>query len=196
MPLIPLACSVRAAADDTTASQPRLVIGPRITPPAPATQDLGSIPMNITVSPDGHYAVTTDMGYRETLWSIGTADGKGVSHVDFPSDRDNKRYGLYYGLVFAPDNTLYAAQGGYDSIAVLTLAPDGTLKAQAPISTKSGDFPAGLALDSRGDLYVTNNDSEEAAVPSSLAIYDTKSRTEIGRYIFGATGDSDNFPLS
>jgi hypothetical protein len=44
-----------------------------------ATQDVGSMPINLALSPDGRYIVTTDAGYYESLWSIRTSDGRGVS---------------------------------------------------------------------------------------------------------------------
>ena len=53
-------------------------------------------------SPDGRYALTTDTGYHEALWSIRTADGKGAGHVEFPNTRLEKvSNGLYYGLAIA-----------------------------------------------------------------------------------------------
>lgn len=176
------------------ADQQELVTGLTITPPAGVSQNVGSLPMNIALSPDGKWAVTTDMGFRESLWSIGTVDGHGVSHLDFP--RNNDRNGLYYGLAVSSDGTVYAAQGGFDKIAVATLSADGKLTASDPIATKSGDFPAGLALDGRGDLYVTNNDSANFSAPSSFSIYNTKTRAEVGRYTFASSpGGTPTFPL-
>ena len=88
------------------------------------------MPMNIALSPDGRFIVTTDTGYYESLWSIRTSDGKGVSHIDYsnrPSAigaetnppttrRVDESNGLYFGLAIAPDNTVYAAQGAHDTI--------------------------------------------------------------------------------
>ena len=177
------------------ADEQQLVTGLSITPTAGVVQDVGSLPMNIALTTDGKYAVTSDMGYRQALWAIGTADGKGTSHLDFDKANHDKN-GLYYGLAIAGDGTVYAAQGSAGKIAVSTLSTDGKLTAGDPIGAKDGDFPAGLALDSRGDLYVTNNDSDGFSKPSSFAIYDTKTKAEVGRYTFSQSpAGTPNFPL-
>src|SRR2546421_4815471 len=62
-----------------------LITGKAISPSTQPTQDVGSMPMNIALSPDGRFIVTTGMGYYESLWAIRTSDGKGVSHVDYPN---------------------------------------------------------------------------------------------------------------
>ena len=49
--------------------------------------------------------------------------------------------GLYYGLAFASDNILYAAQGGHDSIAVLSLSDSGELKLIDFITDQTQGFP-------------------------------------------------------
>src|SRR5271154_5934426 len=124
-----------------------LPTGKAITSETQPAQDVGSMPMNVAVTPDGRYAVTSDMGLYQWLWVIRTSDGKGVSHVAFAnpapkaatktparaggeddtegtapgSPRSN---GLYYGLAISKDNTVYAAQGAHDSVAVLKLADD------------------------------------------------------------------------
>ncbi|MDB5289226.1 MAG: Phosphoesterase family [Phycisphaerales bacterium] len=191
----------------------------------PATQPVGSLPVNLAASPDGKFVIVTDAGFKQALWSIGTEDGKGVSHVEFPTSRADHNNGLYYGLVIAPDNTVYAAQGNRDSVAVLALGADGTLEKKRTINTRVSDFPAGLALDGRGYLYVTNNDPTAIAsrTPSpapathpaangnedpeedvaatglnaSVAIYDAKSGKEVGRVeLPGAVPGTSVFPLS
>ena len=172
----------------------QLVTGLSITPAAGVSQEVGSLPMNIALSTDGKYAVTTDMGFRQALWAIGTADGKGTSHLDFSKQGDKN--GLYYGLAVGQDGTVYAAQGNFDKIAVSKLSADGQLTAGDPIATKEGDFPAGLALDGHGNLYVTNNDSHAFDKPSSFAIYDGKTKAELGRYVFSqSTAGTPCFPL-
>ena len=54
---------------------------------------------------------------------------------------------------------MFAAQGAHDSIAVLALDAQGKLIKTGEIKTKLRDFPAGLALDGRGLLFVVNNTS-------------------------------------
>jgi DNA-binding beta-propeller fold protein YncE len=155
--------------------------------------------MNMILSPNGRFAVTTDMGMRQSLWSIDTNDGKGVSHVEFfnnpgPNATTN---GLYYGLAFAPDGNLYAAQGNADSIAVLSLSDAGVLSQVRTIKTTKNDFPSGLVTDHRGFLYVANNDPSTFAKPGSVAVYNAAAGSEISRFNFSSSfGRTPNFPLA
>lgn len=195
-----------------------LITGKSIPPRPPHTQDVGNLPMNLLLTPDGRYAVSTDMGDYQALWSVRTSDGLGISHVDFPNTASTrpvapagevptpsadpasiKSNGLYYGLALSPDRTLYAAQGAHDTIAVLTLSPDGVLTPKDSIRTRPHDFPAGLALDDRGLLYVSNNaagDGDPFKLPGSVAIYDPSTKKELGRYTFSDSHfGTSNFPL-
>ncbi len=167
-------------------------------PPLGVQQNVGSLPMNMIRSADGRFALVTDMGFRQSLWSVRTADGVGVAHVDFSNHPPNRSTnGLYYGLAITPGGTLYAAQGGNDSIAVLQLASDGGLTQTGSFPTRKGDFPAGLALDNRGLLYVTNNDPGTFTKPGSMAIYQASTGAELGRYAFAGSGfGTPNFPLA
>ena len=98
----------------------RLVTGKSIDPgAAKSAQDVGSLPVNMVLTPGGAFAVTTDQGYRQALWALSTKDGKGASHIGFNKTTMHPSNGLYYGLAVAPDGTLYAAQGGADNIAVI-----------------------------------------------------------------------------
>lgn len=207
------------------AANPPLSNGKFISPKPIATQDVGSLPMNVIVSPDGQHIVVSDMGYYQSLWSISTDTGKGVSHIDFPnriskgkkSTESNlgnagpamgasailpgrlKSNGLYYGLAMDGHGTLYAAQGSHDSIAILHMDGAGRLSLLGGIRTRSRDFPAGLALDHLGRLYVANNASgsgDPFKLTGSVAIYDTKDKKELGRYTFAASHyGTSNFPL-
>jgi YVTN family beta-propeller protein len=152
--------------------------------------------MNMIATPDHRFVLTSDMGWRESVWAIRMDDGQGVSSVTFaskarrkkPGDTENgegatqptdpagpKSNGLYYGLAAGADGTVYAAQGAHDSIAVLALDAEGNLSMQSEIRTRRLDFPAGLALDDRGLLFVANNTSggdNPLRSPGSIAIYD------------------------
>src|SRR5262245_47664876 len=68
---------------------PPLITGKAISPRIESSHDIGSMPLNVVMSPDGRYVVATDIGNRQAVWSIRTADGKGVSHVEFPNKRDS-----------------------------------------------------------------------------------------------------------
>lgn len=153
------------------------------------------------LSPDGRFAITTDQGAREMLCSINVGTGAEVSHITCSTSPLDPHNGLYYGLVFSPDGTLYAAGGNSDFIAVLQLDHNGRLAQERQISTRKGDFPSGLCLDDRGNLYVANNDpiSTKAPyqTPGSVAIYDASSGKEIGRFEFNdSPAHTPNFPLA
>jgi YVTN family beta-propeller protein len=200
-----VACSVQGERE--------LVTGKEMTPAASFAQAVGNFPVNVAVTADGKFAVTTNVGYRQLLHLIRMSDGKSVAQLDYPNrpaagsrageDIENpvvKTNGLYYGLAISADNTLYAAQGGNDSIAVVTIG-NGTLKQRGAIKTRSGDFPSGLALDRAGRLYVANQAASPAVTnpfeaSGSLAIYDTAKGEEIGRYTFKQShAGTTNFPL-
>ena len=77
--------------------------------------NIGSNAMNLITTPDGKFAIATDMGYREYLSSVDTSNGNLISQISYGGSGSST--GLFYGLVFSPiknsDNTwtLYAAQG-------------------------------------------------------------------------------------
>lgn len=187
----------------TGASEPgvQLITGRSIDPDASASaQDVGSLPVNVAVAPGGKFAVTTGGGYRQFLWAVRTDDGKGVSRLSFAKKAGNASHGLYFGLAFAPDGTLYAAQGAADSIAELHLDAAGKLTRRRAIPTRPGDFPAGLALDGRGLLYVSNNDPDSVnparETPASMAIYQPGEGKELGRFDFESDLPGSTFPLA
>jgi YVTN family beta-propeller protein len=184
-----------------------------------ATDDttlLGGFPVGLTPTADGKFAIVCGMGYREALFAVATADHHIAGKVEYPTTvptrmrpetgvDDNagvavklKTNGVYFGVVVS-GSTVYAAQGARDSIAVLSISNDGQLKQTDSIPTKTGDFPAGLAMAGNGLLFVTNNASSEDAGfanPASMAIYDPVKKAEVGRYTFDSDTHTSNFPLS
>ena len=196
-----------------------LVTGKSITVPASGVrQSVGSLPMNMILTPDGKYAITTDMGFRQSLWCINTTTGKGVSHLDFPNGGTadpTKTNGLYYGLAAAANpgsgSTVYAAQGDNSTVAVINVGPTGLLSQTRTITSASGDFIAGLALDGQGRLYAAVNevyaqgapvDGTAFSRPGALVIFNAATGAMLGRYAFtnlgltGAAATTPNFPLS
>ncbi len=196
--------------------------GKFITPATQSSWDVGNMPMNLALTPDGRFALVCSMGYHESLWSVRTSDGRGISHIDFERPKEKKKkespakpggeeedtntppgspksIGLYYGLAVGGGNVVYAAQGAHDSIAILDVGDQGAITLRDSIQTRKRDFPGGLALDGRGLLYVANNasgDGDPTKLPGSVAIYDPATKTEIGRYTFsGSHGGTSNFPL-
>jgi len=186
------------AATSFLPAQNPLVTGKQITlPPVGSTQNVGSLPMNLVLTPNGKYAISTDMGFRQSLWAIDVKTGKGVSHIDFNTpSAASPANGLYYGLAIRDNNdgtsTVFASQGGNSSIAVIDISATGVLKQTGTIAmhNRPGDFPAGLALDGRGFLYVAVNEYYNGASvgdlidPGSLAVIDTTTGIEVGRYNF------------
>ncbi|MFH0802710.1 MAG: alkaline phosphatase family protein [bacterium] len=161
-----------------------------ITPSGTTSGPVGGMPLNIVLSPDGKYAITTSSSINSNLCSVRVSDGAIVSTISYNAfDPSTPNFGLYYGLVFAPGNappyTLYAAQGGWGTVAMFTLGANGTLT-QTPTTIPASvpqytpqDQPGGLALDTRGYLYVTNTIPVAAspttghAGPSTLSIFTT-----------------------
>jgi DNA-binding beta-propeller fold protein YncE len=178
-----------------------LVTGKVITPPPGTRLNVGSLPMNIILSPDGKYALVSDMGFDQSLTSIDTKTGGFIPNVDYPNCNYcsfQNTNGLYYGLALGSNGTLYAAQGGNNTIDVLHLSPNGILADLGSFTaTQPTDFPAGLATDTRGFLYVVNNDPSTFVVPGSVAIYSQSTQTEVGRYSFtGSWYGTPNYPLA
>ena len=180
------------------------------------TTPLGGFPIGLVPAGDGKFAVICGMGYRQSIYSVATTDGHLCGKVDYlskappPSESDTpevvpesarkvKSNGVYFGVAVS-GNTVYAAQGAHNSISVLTLGSDGALTNTGSIATKAGDFPAGLAIDKRKLLYVSNNSAADKAAgyatPASVAIYDLTSQSEIGRYTFDSPTHTSNYPLA
>ena len=190
------------------------------------TPNVGSNAMNLIASPDGKYAVASDMGFRQYLSVINTATGQLVSQVGYGAPYTSGSFGLFYGLVFNPNAnpdgtyTLYAAQGNYNAIAVLNLnTTTGVLSVvndatNKPLTIKSAttyDFPAGLAISADGKtLYVANHQAKTSNNAGSVSIFDTTSGVQVGRYSFDnvssavhtpafpgtAAGTASNFPYA
>jgi DNA-binding beta-propeller fold protein YncE len=132
-----------------------LVTGKPISlPPLGSQLNVGSLPMNIILSPDGKYALVSDMGFDQSLTSINASTGAFVSNIHHPNCnycQDQNTNGLYYGLAFGPNNTPYATMGGNDTIDVLHLSPNGILADLGTFNaTTSTDFPSDLATDTPG----------------------------------------------
>ncbi len=196
-----------------------LVTGKRITLPPLGTQaNVGSLPMNMILSPDGRYAVATDMGFRQALSVLDTSTGAVLSQTPFFPDPnqpgvnagDPKKINLYYGLAFAPtanpdgSYTLYASQGSNAAVGVYSLA-NGTLTSTGTIPLKPGDFAAGLATDARGYLYVAVNEyyggpdpTGPLTQPGRLLVYNTavSPAAEVARVSVGNAALLNSFPLA
>lgn len=178
----------------------RLITGKNIPATMPAVrQAVGSLPMNVIVSPDKRYAIVSDMGYRQSLSAIDLSTGKRVGEIVYATTKKNPTVGLYYGLAIDSENNIYAAQGGEASVAVVHLEANGTLVPVRTIKlTGGGDFPAGVALDGRGNLFITSNapsgNERPLHTPGVLFAYRTDGEF-LGRYDFPSFMGTTNYPL-
>ena len=206
------------------AQNTNLPTGKRITqPPLGTNTNIGSLPMNMIATPDGKFAITSDMGFRERLSVLRTTDGTVASALTLGNPiLGTNPDGLYYGLAVKADGdgtyTLYASRGAATNadgtqpgIGVYHIDAGGALSHTTDIIVKHGDFPAGLALDSRGYLYAANSEyfalqsTAAQAVPDAvsnvvspgqLVIYDTNSgNAEINRVTLGSA-EFSSFPLA
>jgi YVTN family beta-propeller protein len=195
--------SPRADPAAPSSTLPPLPTGRTIDPArAESSAEVGLMPVNMVLSPDGKYAITTGAGYGvDKLCSVRVGDGKLVSFLDFAKGRGAaKTNGLYYGLAFGPRAQLYAAMGAAGKIAVIHLDSDGILKLDHEFATGPHDFPAGLAVDGRGLLYVTHNDPDNAKLPfgtpGSVSVHDPNTGKQVGRFVFQDDAGLSNFPLA
>jgi YVTN family beta-propeller protein len=158
-----------------------------------------SLPVNMVLSPDGKFLISSASGFREALHSIRMADFTDQCEL-IQARTKTKSAGLYYGLVFGADGMLYVAQGAADTIAIIELDPDGKLHARGKLTARKGDFPSGLAADAHNHLFVANNNPSELPIPffhpCSMSIYDIQTEEEIGRYEFTSHNNTPNFPLA
>ena len=175
-----------------------LVTGKRITlPPLGAQTNVGSLPMNMILTPDGKYAISTDMGFRQGLACVSTVTGTlaqpitapaptspdgapaglpvSKSIVQFGTIQPDGTYGpagLYYGLAIQANgdgtSTLYASEGASNAVAVVTVGADGSLTLKQTLALPAGDFAAGLALDGRGNLFVAVNETYPAGAVANI----------------------------
>lgn len=108
-----------------------LVTGKWITWPPLGTQlNMGSLPMNVALSPDGTYALVNDMGFDRSLIAVNASTGVFVSKFDYTNcnyGQSQTSNGWYYGLTFGKNGLLYVAQGGNNAIDLLNLSVDGIL---------------------------------------------------------------------
>ncbi len=158
---------------NASASPAQLVTGKLLTPTGTQTP-IGSFPANMVVSPDGRFILVTNAGMREYLSVLRASDGALVSRLDWNGASPifkNKKQALYFGLVCgAPQDgqtPVYASCGAEGTVAVLSLASDGTLtdtgKTLGKLNSAKSDtiHLAGLALSADGtQIFAANNSAD------------------------------------
>lgn len=195
---------------NASSTPPQLLVnGRQITPAGTTSGSVGVMPLNIVLSPDGKYAITTSSCLITRLSTLRVSDGAVVSSLDFPSfDPGVPNGGLFYGLAFDPTPrnntyTLYAAQGAYGTVAVLTLASDGTLTKTGTIPAspkpyRPDDQPAGIAF-ANGIIFMTNYfNVNTLGQASTLSMYRASDGVKLGSYTFmdDAGTNTPSFPYA
>jgi YVTN family beta-propeller protein len=133
--------------------------------------DVGNMPLNMTLSPEGDRIVVSLSGWREQgLQIVDLEAGSVVQALPQPS--------AFLGLAFSPDGkTLYASGGDEDAVYVYSWQnKQATLVNRIALAEKDPKkngtrFPAGIALSVDGKkLYVAEN------LGDSLAVIDVETK--------------------
>lgn len=175
--LVAAACARSAESPRTTDDARRLPTGARLDP-AGRSVDVGSMPLAMTLSPDGRYVVLLLNGWREQgLQVLDRVTGVVVQTVP--------QAAAFIGLAFSPRaNVLFVSGGNQDVVyeygwsdGRATLR-DSVILAWKPDARRSGTrYPAGLALSPDGTrLYVAEN------LADSLAVIDLATRSVLTRH--------------
>ena len=179
------ACSRSAESPRTPDDARRLPTGARLDP-AGRSVDVGSMPLAMTLAPDGRHVVLLLNGWREQgLQILDRATGAVVQTVP--------QAAAFIGLAFAPrSNVLYVSGGNQDVVyqydwsnGRATLS-DSLVLAWKENQRRSGTrYPAGLAVSPDGTrLYVAENLADSLAVVD-LATGAIVSRHATERYPYG-----------
>jgi YVTN family beta-propeller protein len=120
--------------------------------PAGRTLKVGTLPLNVVISPDGRYAIATNDGIMRPTFSvidIASWTIKSTTAVD----------AAWLGLVFSPDGTkLYSAGAAQNNVQEYAFADGAITRARTfALPAVSGDsFAGGLAISGDGrTLFVT-----------------------------------------
>ncbi len=146
--------------------------------PAGTSVDVGSLPLALTLSPDGRYALLLLNGWRE----------QGIQVVDRASGsvvQTALQQAAFLGVAFSPDGrTLYASGGNQDVVYRYAWSEgrvslvDSLVLALKADQRRSGErYPGGLAVSPDGGrLYVAEN------LGDAMATVDLTSGEVIGRF--------------
>ncbi len=146
-----------------------LPTGKEITPIG-SSVNVGSYPVNMTLTPDGRYVLVTDSGFRQQLSVLSTESGELVSKLEFNKREGDEKQALYFGLAAhaGADGRTHVAvsRGSQDRISLYALE-DGDLKAEGVIDLPRAENPlkipnhvAGVAWSPDGSrIYAVGNQS-------------------------------------
>lgn len=167
-----------------------LVTGKLITPLGDH-EGVGSYPIAMAISPDGAHCVVTNAGFRQFLSVVEVRTGNVVERMPFNKVGE----GLYYGLCFGPDGTLFVSNGALDTVSRFSLEGGRLKPAGEPLRVQRVEKSpyartiAGIALSSDGAhlLAVENESSAETGFTGNLAVLEvatgqTLRRIPVGGY--------------
>jgi YVTN family beta-propeller protein len=210
-----IGCSPNATPPATAPSDARtLNTGKDLVPPTTQPDTLGNLPMTMAATADGKYLVVCGMGYKNAVCCVSTATGKTISQIDFKTKRPTKirpqngvesnageaaagkTNGVYWGIAVS-GNQVFVGQGAHDSVAVLSISPDGKLTTTGSIAADPNDFPAGVAADDAGHLFVVDNGiGDDFSTPAGLTVFDRATGKKLSRYTFETPNGLSTFPLA
>jgi DNA-binding beta-propeller fold protein YncE len=151
-----------------TSFTPSLPTGVRLDPVGDAVE-LGSMPLNVVIAPDGGRAVVVLGGWRE----------QGIQVIDLKTRSITQTLlqdGAFYGAAFSPDGrVLYVSGGNTDTLfaygwkdGAATLANKFELAKTKTADGTGTSYPAGLAVAANGKfVYVAENVGDRLAVVDS-----------------------------
>src|SRR5919109_4242268 len=179
------ACARSAESPRSSEDATRLPTGVRLDP-AGRSVDVGSMPLAITVSPDGHHVVLLLNGWREQgLQILDRATGVVVQTVP--------QAAAFIGMAFSPNGRALFVSGGnqdvvygYDWVSGRATLRDSIVLAWKESVRRPGTrYPAGLAVSPDGTrLYVAENLADSLAV-IDLGTGVVLSRHATERYPYG-----------
>jgi DNA-binding beta-propeller fold protein YncE len=118
------------------------LVNQRTITPAGQQSDLGDLPLNAIVSPDGKHLLVTNSGAGiQSLQVVDTSNGRVVQDVPYTVPDS-----VFIGLTYSPDGKrVYASGGGSNVIHTFSVGGDGLL-------TASGDWKRTTQTTPLGDV--------------------------------------------
>ena len=152
---------------------------------------VGSYPLNMVVTKDGNFVVTTTVGFREFLSVLDVKTGHLTGQIDVNlggSAKGQSQTGLYFGLAVDPvTGLIFASNGAADTISTYSVSERGSIQAAGlPVKLPSSKargipwHPAGIALTSDGRRLITvnNQTNDVSKFRGSFSVIDIASGHE------------------
>src|SRR5579859_1709635 len=169
-----------------------LPTGVRLDPAGDALLDLGSLPINLVVAPEGDKAVVVLSGWRE----------QGIQVVDLKTRKVTQSLlqdGAFYGAAFSPDGRqLYVSGGNTDMLFVYAwkggVATLGNKFVLANTKTAEGtgtSYPAGVAVAPNGKFVYVAEDVGDRLAVLNAATGEVVQRFATDHYPYGLALSAD-----